>query len=304
MGHANDADHTRALKINDGARETACPYCSAAIPHDAGYCPSCGYEPGSMGEGGKTRAAATVAGSVEVAIAGQVFGIGEGEHTLGRSEGDLVVGNPYLSRKHLVFAVRGGRLFVRDLGSTNGTFVDGARLGAEECELTPASGLKAGELPIALRWLENPAAPTGEEGAEEEGEKAIPGLREDSIDVEEVRSPWSLKGGETSYHLPFGKVRIGRKPDRNDIAFPDDGFISAAHAVLDVDLDYIKAQDIGSTNGTLLNGEKMAAQEWRELKPGDELTVGKTALIVVRTEEGVAPLDDAEPAAPADEPQP
>lgn len=301
MGHANDDDKTRALDARDSARESTCPYCSATIPRDAAYCPSCGYEPGSMGEGGSAVAHAAVAGVVEVTAAGQSFGLGEGEHVLGRSEGDLVVSNPYLSRKHLVFAVRGGRVFVKDLGSTNGTFVDGAKLGAqEERELTPASELKAGELPIALRWLED--APVAAEA--DAKDKEIPGLREDSIDVVEVRSPWSLKAGETEYPLPFGKVRIGRKPDRNDIAFPDDGFISAAHAVLDVDLDYLKAQDIGSTNGTLLNGEKLAANDWRDMKAGDEFTVGKTALIVVRTETEYAQADEAETDAPAEEPQP
>jgi pSer/pThr/pTyr-binding forkhead associated (FHA) protein len=301
MGHANDDDKTRALDARDSARETACPYCSATIPHDAGYCPSCGYEPGSMGEGGAAPAATAVAGVVEVTAAGESFGIGEGEHILGRSEGDLVVSNPYLSRKHLVFTVRDGHVFVKDLGSTNGTFVDGAKLGAqEERELTPASELKAGELPITLRWLSEPGRSDEAPNLEEQ----IPGLREDSIDVVEVRSPWSLKAGETEYPLPFGKVRIGRKPDRNDIAFPDDGFISAAHAVLDVDLDYLKAQDIGSTNGSLLNGEKLAANDWRDMKAGDELTVGKTALIVVRTEPEAAQTDEPQADAPAEEPQP
>lgn len=299
MGHANDDDKTRALDTRDSARESTCPYCSATIPHDAAYCPSCGYEPGSMGDGGAAPAASVVAGVVEVTAAGESFGIGEGEHILGRSEGDLVVSNPYLSRKHLVFTVRGGRVFVKDLGSTNGTFVDGAKLGAqEERELTPASELKAGELPITLRWLEEAPAAAEAEAKDEE----IPGLREDSIDVVEVRSPWSLKGADGEYPLPFGKVRIGRKPDRNDIAFPDDGFISAAHAVLDVDLDYVKAQDVGSTNGTLLNGEKLAANDWREMKAGDELTVGKTALTVVLAEPEEAPADA--PEVSAEEPQP
>jgi pSer/pThr/pTyr-binding forkhead associated (FHA) protein len=305
MGHANDDDKTRALDARDSARETACPYCSATIPHGADYCPSCGYEPGSMGEGGSAPAATAVAGVVEVTAAGESFGIGEGEHILGRSEGDLVVSNPYLSRKHLVFSVRGGRVFVKDLGSTNGTFVDGTKLGAqEERELHQASELKAGELPISMRWFGEPGRSDEAPIVEDAPEAEIPGLREDSIDVVEVRSPWSLKAGEIEYPLPFGKVRIGRKPDRNDIAFPDDGFISAAHAVLDVDLDYLKGQDIGSTNGTLLNGEKLAANDWRDMKAGDEFTVGKTALIVVRTEPEAVQADEPPADAPTEEPQP
>jgi pSer/pThr/pTyr-binding forkhead associated (FHA) protein len=294
MDSSQDTDKTRALGAPAPARECACPYCSATIPHDADYCPACGYEPGSMGAsaGAAVSAAAPSAAVVEVAAAGEVFGLCEGEHVLGRTEGALVVSNPFLSRKHLAFIVRGIKLFVRDLGSTNGTFVDGVRLSAdEERELHEASELKAGELPISMRWFGDPMRSDEAPNLEEQ----IPGLREDSIEVSEVASPWSLKYGETVYPLPFGQVRIGRKPDRNDIAFPDDGFISAAHMLLEVDLDTVKVQDVGSTNGSLFNGEKLAAREWRDAAAGDVITAGKTELVLQRSETPAAPAPEAEP---------
>lgn len=49
---------------------------------------------------------------------------------LGRKEGDLILKDSKLSGQHCKFILRGLKLFVVDLGSTNGTFVNGERLEA------------------------------------------------------------------------------------------------------------------------------------------------------------------------------
>jgi hypothetical protein len=47
---------------------------------------------------------------------------------VGRGEGnDVFLADPSVSREHAVVDVRSGDAFVRDLGSTNGTFVNGSR---------------------------------------------------------------------------------------------------------------------------------------------------------------------------------
>src|SRR5260370_37783065 len=52
---------------------------------------------------------------------------------LGRSSGcDLVVDDPSISRKHAEIRIRHGRLFLKDLQSRNGTFVDGQPIQATE----------------------------------------------------------------------------------------------------------------------------------------------------------------------------
>jgi hypothetical protein len=49
---------------------------------------------------------------------------------LGRgSEADVVVDDPGVSRRHAEIRLDGGQAVIRDLGSTNGTFVDGERAG-------------------------------------------------------------------------------------------------------------------------------------------------------------------------------
>ena len=50
---------------------------------------------------------------------------------LGRgSEADIVVDDPGVSRRHAEIRLDGGGAALRDLGSTNGTFVDGERASA------------------------------------------------------------------------------------------------------------------------------------------------------------------------------
>ena len=48
---------------------------------------------------------------------------------IGRESGDLRLDDSELSRRHAVIELRGGEPWILDAGSTNGTFVNGARIG-------------------------------------------------------------------------------------------------------------------------------------------------------------------------------
>src|SRR5207237_968067 len=66
-------------------------------------------------------------------LAGRRFALGAGEAVLGRDEAcDVSLLDESASRRHAAIARRGERFHVRDLGSRNGTFVNGAPLGGEE----------------------------------------------------------------------------------------------------------------------------------------------------------------------------
>ena len=52
------------------------------------------------------------------------------EVAIGRQDGDLVVEDPEVSRRHAVLRRSGGSVVVEDLDSTNGTFVNGERIRA------------------------------------------------------------------------------------------------------------------------------------------------------------------------------
>ena len=65
--------------------------------------------------------------------------------TIGRSpDSDIIVDDPFVSWQHAVIEFRGGRFWIRDLGSRNGTFVNGKRLGPPR-PLKPADRVKVGD---------------------------------------------------------------------------------------------------------------------------------------------------------------
>jgi hypothetical protein len=76
-----------------------------------------------------------------------------------------------------------------------------------------------------------------------------------------------------------GPVVIGRSPGA-DIVIGDD-FVSGRHARLAPSGDGVVLEDLGSTNGTVLNGERLKAA--RSLKPGDTIDIGAVRLTVNRS---------------------
>jgi len=70
--------------------------------------------------------------------------------TIGKADAnDLVLGDDTVSRNHCELVREGSAVRVRDLGSTNGTRVDGTRV--TDALLSPGAVLKVGEVEIALR---------------------------------------------------------------------------------------------------------------------------------------------------------
>lgn len=87
-----------------------------------------------------------------------------------------------------------------------------------------------------------------------------------------VSSP-ALPAGQ-SHLLDSSPVTIGRGLD-NEIVLGDT-FASARHARLDPRQDGVWIEDLGSTNGTFVNGDQLRAP--RRLDPGDRIRIGETEL--------------------------
>lgn len=66
-------------------------------------------------------------------LKGKIFHVTKPRVVLGRSEADILVNDPEVSRKHCALEVRGSTVLLVDLGSVNGTFVDDRKV--ETCEL-------------------------------------------------------------------------------------------------------------------------------------------------------------------------
>ena len=149
-----------------------------------------------------------------------------------------VIGNPVVSAAHLRLTYDGSRVLVEDLGSTNGTFIDGNRLTAPAVlgpgsllQLTPRQGVA--EFTLA-------------------GTGGVP-----------TPSPTPIQSGLTLYplfpgvkpvSLPYGgQVSIGRDPGNSLVL--DEAIVSKRHCMISLANDgSLFLQDLGSTNGTFLQG--------------------------------------------------
>jgi hypothetical protein len=88
-----------------------------------------------------------------------------------------------------------------------------------------------------------------------------------------VKSP-TLEPGQVRT-LDSAPVTVGRDP-QNDVQLGGDDYASARHARIEPRRDGVWVEDVGSTNGTYLNGIKLTRA--RKLKPGDVVRVGETEL--------------------------
>jgi hypothetical protein len=106
---------------------------------------------------------------------------------------------------------------------------------------------------------------------------SVPGLGEEPY-VETGRlivltSP-ALGEGE-KWELDSSPLTLGRG-SQNDVQLDRDEFASSTHARIEPRRDGVWVEDIGSTNGTYLNGIRLTRP--KRLAPGDILRVGETEL--------------------------
>ncbi|MCC7370949.1 MAG: LCP family protein [Chloroflexi bacterium] len=114
-------------------------------------------------------------------------------------------------------------------------------------------------------------------------------------------------GGQPPQRVPVGgqTIRIGRMPG-NGIVLPD-RFVSGQHAELVVQADALAVRDLGSSNGTRLNGQPLAPGVLHLLRDGDTLQIGESTLTVhvADVPSGPAPSPTpARPSGPAPSPTP
>lgn len=102
-------------------------------------------------ETGTEPSGSEIAGAFKYALvferglrAGMTYVLADGETKVGRSEdSDLFLGDVSVSRKHALFTVAGDALRVEDLGSLNGTYLNGNRV--EESSLAPGDEVWIGK---------------------------------------------------------------------------------------------------------------------------------------------------------------
>jgi DNA-binding NtrC family response regulator len=107
--------------------------------------------------------------------AGLSFPLKGAELRIGKApENDFVLDHPTVSRNHLAVRRQGDRFLIQDLGSTNGTFLDGAQV--REAFLRPGALLEVGD--VQLRFQPKVAAveidPAAEDRLGELAGKSLP----------------------------------------------------------------------------------------------------------------------------------
>jgi DNA-binding NtrC family response regulator len=80
----------------------------------------------------------------------------EGLRVGASDENDVVIDDGFVSSFHAQLFVRGERVFVRDLDSTNGTFLEGVRV--IEAEIRPGATLQLGEAALQVEPVDAPEA--------------------------------------------------------------------------------------------------------------------------------------------------
>ena len=112
------------------------------------------------------RRRSTVPCRYTVIIDGQKVPLDQGEHVIGRvADADIRIDVPGVSRRHARLRVNGWAISVEDLGSMNGTYVDGRRVD-EETTLRDGAIVRLGRRGSWLRvcGLEDETATDGDAG--------------------------------------------------------------------------------------------------------------------------------------------
>ncbi len=220
-------------------------------------------------------------------------------------------GDPEISRHHArVSRGADGRLAIEDLGSANGTYVNGERIDAPRTlehgdlirvgrtvlEVTDGSSVPAAEPP-----------PSEREGAERPPSGALDAVPPSEPQHAAVAAGAVLvvtAGNAIGRRLDLAdELVIGRRAE-GEGRLGDDPRLSRRHArVTRSASGEVTIEDLGSANGTFVNGERLSDR--RVLTLGDSIRLGSTTMELAAPEvapeplaEPVVPESPAEPVAP------
>jgi pSer/pThr/pTyr-binding forkhead associated (FHA) protein len=217
---------------------------------------------------------------------------------------DVVVGGTEVSRRHAEIRVTPEGYVLNDL-SVNGTHVNGERVGRQHL-LARADVIRIGHDEFRFYADMAPAAPRGRRsvppvtaprpptGAGSRLSDTLHGMPPDGLigavtptapQVAPLASllvrSGSLKGRRLPVKIPV--VNIGRA-DFNDIVIADPS-VSTSHAKLQRRDDVWVLSDLGSTNGTFVEGERLSGDV--ALGPGTTVKFGDVAVLFEPLDESV-----------------
>lgn len=199
--------------------------------------------------------------------------------TIGRDKSNgLVINDEGLSMFHAELRQEDGKLYVWDSGSVNGTFLNGEKV-AQKAEVKAGDVIR---LHLAEILITDPS---------KEPSRAVPVINRE---VEKPVLPqWQLKAmsGAISgkMFLVDGTTVLGRDPGC-DIVITGP-HVSRRHAEISIRSGHLWVKDLGSSNGSYLNGKRT---EEAQLKHGDEVKFDAVTFKIVGPSAPVDSFDEAD----------
>ena len=198
-----------------------------------------------------------------------------------KPDNDIGLSDPDVSGQHARIRFEESAFLIEDLRSTNGTYLNGQQI-SSPTRLASGALIKLGG--TQLQFVVGTPIP-------------VENLRMTSAGLPEAPPPpsalpsdpiWgTLQIGGREISLRMLNANIGRDPN-TDIPI-DDPTISFIHAQLVRQGNDSYLRDLGSRNGTLVNGTRISTPH--RLEHGDVITLGETKIIFHR---GTAPAQKAE----------
>ena len=164
--------------------------------------------------------------------------------TVGRStNNDIVIDNKKVSSSHARFKILNNEITLEDVGSTNGTYVNGEKIISQK---VTASDTITFSKQYTFDWKQLEELVKIDQPVKTEGAGRVhTKIKERAV------------------------INIGRSSD-NDLVI-NNIKVSRKHAKLEKYLGEWYVEDLGSSNGTFLNGEKISRAR---ITPKDVLTIG------------------------------
>lgn len=193
----------------------------------------------------------------------QAVGLDKPLITIGRDPASsLAVMDPQVSRQHAQIRRQAEGVILYDLGSVNGTYVNGRRVAGTQL-LNPGDVIRVGntELSYQPAGMVPPMTPYGGPAG-----PYAPGVGARLMLVQGTGHPPTLDLGQK----PF--FTLGRD-SANDVIISADSQVSRQHAQIRAVAGGYEIIDMGSANGLFVNGQRVPRAT---LRPGDRIRVGST----------------------------
>ncbi|MGD9001235.1 MAG: FHA domain-containing protein, partial [Anaerolineae bacterium] len=189
--------------------------------------------------------------------------------SLGRAQdNDVVLGDRKVSGHHARIQPSGSIVQLVDLGSRNGTYVNEQRISPNVPRtLHPGQTVRMGDTTAILQ---------------EAGGKQFPAASDTAPPAETRGGDLVLQthvGGRID-EMPTTKTELSfGRADDNDIIL-DGRPVSGHHARLSFEAGRLQVMDLGSLNGTRLNGRPLPPRQPTSFKPGDHIQIADYAFAV------------------------